>query len=113
MAVRAGNLRHCITFETFTNTPNDRGGFTRTVAGTITRWASIKPRTRPEVFETEQIKGIVSHDVMIRWTDDVAAFLKTEFTFRSRRFQVLGYADRDEKNELIMLLCMEVPADGT
>ena len=112
MAVQAGKLRHRITFEEIVETADGLGGVTTSVGTTTSLWASLMPKVKAEVFENEQIRGVVIHPVRIRFTTLVSDLLKTEFTFRGRRFKVLGIADNDEKQEFIDLLTTELPASG-
>lgn len=112
MAVRAGQLRHRVGFRVITRTANGRGGFTESLGAVVTLWAEIKPVLKMEVWENEQLRGSIDHQIKIRFTDDVSSFLTKRAEFRGRTFEIISFADNVEKNEFITMLAKEIPASG-
>jgi len=115
VTLRPGELRHRITFLTLTKTPDAGGGRAVVEHTEFTVWADIRPASRNEVFEGEQVRGTVTHDVLIRDSSEVQALNLVECRISfdtSRRFEVLAVARPAERGALVRLRCREVPYDG-
>lgn len=112
VGVCVGDLRHRIEFfDKAAGTSDGMGGeSTPTPVSIATLWAAVKPKIKTEVFENEDIRGIVTHSVFIRFTTAVSDFMERTFTFRGRSFEIIGYRDIDEAQVLIELLATEMTA---
>ena len=64
--MRAGKLRHRVTFEEATDVPRSSGARTKVWNEVGTRWASVDPLTGKEVLTAAQVAARVSHKITIR-----------------------------------------------
>jgi len=64
--MRAGKLRHRITFQQATDVPRVSGQRGKVWDDVGTRWASIDPLTGKEALNAAQVQARVSHKITIR-----------------------------------------------
>lgn len=106
--MRSGALRHPITVQTLTATPDDMGGETRSWGTHVTSWAEIVPAGAKERWFGDQIEANISHRVTMRFQSGITP--KMRVLFESRVFQIRGVVNRDERSIYLDLMCEEGPA---
>lgn len=98
MAVKIADLKHRITFQQLTNTPDGQGGFTEAwanIASVPEVWAKVEPVSASERFFSQQIQPLVTHKVTIRWRNDLNASMR--ISHEGRIFQIHGIRSLDEE----------------
>jgi SPP1 family predicted phage head-tail adaptor len=110
MPVVIGKLRHPVEIQAATETTNEYGEVERTWPGTVIDggnvWASITPITGNERFAgIQQVRPNVSHSIVIRFNGNVTP--KHRIKYGNRWFEIDAVLNRDERDELLELLCKE------
>ena len=107
--VRAGLLRHRLTFQTATETRDAQGGVTKTWVDTVTVWGDVAPIRAREYLNADQIRADITHQVIIRqypglttkqrmkWTDDGT----------DRYFHIESIIDMEERDRKLQIFCKE------
>ncbi len=108
LSVAIRDLRHRITFQNLSLTPDGQGGGTEVwtdIVDTPTVWAKIKPRSAAQRFYSQQIKMDVSHEIVVRFRSDLREGMR--IVHEGRFFQIHGIRNEDEKRFFTYLDCME------
>lgn len=103
--VRIGDLRHRVEIESAVRVSDDGGGATVTWAVVAEVWAAIWTRTSDETFEHDRLAGRATHDIWIRYRNDV----RPEMRIRSGSglFDVLGAIDVEDRGRWLKLPVLE------
>lgn len=97
-------LRHRVTIQSLTNTPDNQGGFSTSWTDLATVWGKLEPVSANERLFGERVEYQRSHKCVIRSRSDVVASMR--ITFDSRTFQIKGVRRVDEQR-FFMLLDLE------
>uniref|UniRef100_A0A6M3J723 Putative head-tail joining protein n=1 Tax=viral metagenome TaxID=1070528 RepID=A0A6M3J723_9ZZZZ len=104
-----GSLRHQVRLETPTETADGDGGYTTTWAllDPPVVWAAIEPASqqRLERVVANAVSSDTSHIVTIRYHSGVTT--KARVVFAGRTLSVVGVQNVQERNEILMLACVE------
>ena len=100
-----GRLRHRLTLETATPTPDGAGGVTLAWSAVASVWAEIVPLTADERAVGEGEADLTLHKIIIRRRDDVST--GDRFTLGSRAFRIKSVTDRQEDGRYLVCLCEE------
>ena len=101
----AGKLRHSITIERETITPDDSGGQDIEWTTNKTLKAFIKPKSGNERLRGMQLESPTTHAVFIRYTADI---LTTDrVNFGGRLMQIRSVINIEERSKWIELGCEE------
>ena len=104
--MNAGDLRHRVTIQSKTDTPDGMAGFTTTWATFATVFGAIWPTSAKELILNQQLRGTVTHRVRIRYLAGVTSGMK--ILFGSRIFNIVGPPiDHEERHEYMDLICTE------
>lgn len=106
MAMRAGQLRHQIVLQrrTMARTANSAEmAETWTSVGTV--WANVEPLSGSELLRAQQTQAETTHQVTIRHFDELTP--RDRVRFGTRLFEILSIVNRDERNEMLTLQCVE------
>lgn len=101
----AGKLRHSITWQEKTQTPDGGGGYTYTTSDTATMRAYIKPVSTNERFFAQRIESDVTHKIFIRYRTDLNPAMRIKFG--ARFFQVKGFINIEEQNKWLEISAVE------
>lgn len=104
--MRIGDLCHRISLQTASRTSDGGGGSTVSWTTSVTVWASIEPANGREPYIANQLNGQVSHKITIRYRSGVTTGYRV--LFGTRTFDVQAVLNKDERNELMTLYCLEV-----
>jgi len=94
-------LRHRLTIEQLSNTPDSQGGFATTWSTLATVWGKVEPVKSSERLFAQRIEYQRSHVAWIRNRSDVTTSMR--ITFNSRTFQIKGVRRLDEKRFWLIL----------
>jgi len=108
MAPRLGALRHRVTIEAPTRTADEGGGAVIAWQAVASVWAEIQPKSGREVFESDQLGGRVTHDVRLRFRDDVTA--KMRILNAGRLFDIRYVARVGMHGQWLICACEEMTA---
>jgi len=94
--MRAGNLRHKITFQQLTVANDTWGHSNETWTDEVTTFAAIWPLRGTERLEAAKLDNEVSHKIRIRYKKGLHP--KMRIKFGTRYFNVLSIINPDERN---------------
>ena len=103
--MRAGNLKHKIIIQTYSETQNDFGEVTKSWDDFKTAYASIVPISAKEFFK-DGVQAIATHKIEIRYLKDIKP--KMRVIFGTREFNITGVLDIREAHKTLQLMCSEV-----
>lgn len=103
--MKAGDLRHRITFQYQTKVADGMGGFATTWTDAATVWAALWPTSANEVIAANATSMVVSHRIRIRYRSVLKASWRIKFG--NRYFSIVGIINPNEKGELLDLMCKE------
>ena len=104
---KIGDLRHLITIQNSTNTSDDAGGFTQAYSDTASVFASITPVKGSEQYsdgsQAMQIENPITHEIFIRYRDDITIANSSKIVFGSREFNIRSILNLEEKNRFMKI----------
>lgn len=100
-----GKMRHRITIQQPSDTPDGIGGNTRTWTTFATVWASIEPLNAFQIFKAQHLEHRVTHKVMIRYLAGLTSDMR--ISYDSRIFGIEGIKDIDETKNYFELMVEE------
>lgn len=103
--VSASELRHRVTFQDKTVTPDGAGGQTEEWAVVASAWAKIEPVKSYERFVALQTETHVSHKITIRYNPIVTTAKR--ILFDGRVFDITGVINVNEDNVAMVITAME------
>jgi SPP1 family predicted phage head-tail adaptor len=101
--MKAGRLRHRITFQRDDGNPDGIGGNAPNWVDFLTVWASVEPLSSRELVQGAMIRPDTTHTVRIRYRTGLHAAMR--FTWQGRIFNLTGPPLNTEEigRELVML----------
>lgn len=106
--MQAGTLRHIITIQEKTRTPDGMGGHDETwadVAGCETVPAAIWPISSTETLDQMKLEDQITHRIRIRYRSGLTTAMRV--VFGSRIFELVSMINREERNISLDLLATE------
>ena len=104
---KVGDLRHLISLQNSTNTSDGAGGFTQSYSTIADVFASINPKKGTETFsdgaQGMQVENPVTHEIFIRYRDDITINNTTKIVFGTREFNIRSILNLEEKNRLLKI----------
>ena len=102
----AGRLRHRVRIQRITNSTDGDGYPVQSYADMAERWASIDPLKQVERIEAQRVKGFTSHQIAMRFFDDIKN--ADRIVFKSRKFAIENVIDLGERNLETVVVAVEV-----
>lgn len=104
--MRAGSLRHLLRLQKDTGTTQAGDGhIAPTMTDQVTVPASIKTLSGRELFRAQQMQGETTHEIEIRWRDDVTTeWQGVEKNGAQRTFRFLAAYDPEERRRKLIIL---------
>jgi len=103
--MRAGELRHQIEIQRYTETTNDFGETLKQWTTIYTVKASVSPISAREFFASEKVNTEVTHKVFMRYVSGLTP--ADRILFNDRIFNIKSIINYKEKNISLQLLCTE------
>jgi SPP1 family predicted phage head-tail adaptor len=104
---KIGDLRHLVSLQNSTNTSDGAGGFTQSYSTIADVFASINPKKGNEIFsdgaQGMQVENPVTHEIFIRYRDDVTISNTTKIVFGTREFNIRSILNLEEKNRFLKI----------
>lgn len=91
MAIAAGELRHRVTLQGWTETRDEYGASIRTWHDVATVWAKVTPVFARERNAAPQVMPVRQFTILIRWRDDVTSDMR--LVYRGEQLQIVGIAE--------------------
>lgn len=108
--MRAGHLRHRLTFETKSTAQDSFGGEQDVWSASFEVWGSVQPLRGREFLESDQQQAAVSHKVRIRYRAGVVPTMRIKVVLDSRDpfyLQINDVIEPFVKGSEIELMCTE------
>lgn len=108
--MRAGDLRHRVTFQSRSAVTDTFGAQTDTWKNVTTVWADISPLSGRELMAAQAINVEISHKVEIRYQSLFAgpkAVAAMRILYGDRIFNIHASIDPDERRKSLELSCSE------
>ena len=104
---KIGDLRNLVSLQNSTNTSDGAGGFTQSYSTIADVFASIHPKKGNEIFsdgaQGMQVENPVTHEIFIRYRDDVTIKNTTKIVFGTREFNIRSILNLEEKNRFLKI----------
>lgn len=100
-----GTLRHRLTLEQTSLTPDGGGGVTENWVQVAQVWGEIEPLKGRERVEAARIAGRHMYDISLRFRDDVEPAMR--FRLGVRIFHILSTEDVSGRGKWLKALCEE------
>lgn len=101
-----GRLRHRITIEQLTQTPDGAGGYTEAWTTFATVWSSVDPIGGKEYFAAKQVQSEATHKIRLRYRVGITPDMR--INFGGRLFGIESVINWEERNRELILMCSEV-----
>jgi SPP1 family predicted phage head-tail adaptor len=112
--MRAGDLRHRVTFQR-RSTIEDDNGETAGWVDVVTVHASVSPLSGRELLTAQTMNAEISHQVVVRFHSALSAPIKVaamRILFGDRVFNVHTCMNVDERNRELIMMAAEGLTDG-
>lgn len=103
--IRIGDLRQRIVIEAVTLTGDGGGGVDEVWVPVADVWAAVLPLSGSERVEADAISGRLSHEVWMRFRDDVAPDMR--FRMGTRVFDIRVVMNIEERQRFLRLFAEE------
>jgi SPP1 family predicted phage head-tail adaptor len=113
--ISPGQLRHQVDVQQRSTSQDAMGQQLTTWASVATTWAKIEPYQAKEQVQANQVQAEVSHRITLRHRaifDDPQAAATYRLVFKSRKFNINGAMNLEERGRYSVLLCTEGRSDG-
>ena len=110
MRINAGELRNLVALQNYDETRSASGHPTRTYATYASIWAKFRTLSGTERMAAQQVSGIITHEVTIRYRTDV--HVDHRILWGTRYFDIKDVRNVDEQNEQIRILVTEIEVAG-
>lgn len=107
LPVRIGAIRHRLTLQTVNDTADSQGGFVKAWTDTATVWGSLEPLSGRERLQAQQVQGLVTHKVRIRYRSSVTVTASMRVKFGTRTFNIREIRNAEERNVYLDLMVEE------
>ncbi|WP_442965062.1 phage head closure protein [Pseudomonas sp. JS3066] len=108
--MRAGKLRHRITFQARQLGADDFGQPSQSWLEIATVWASVEPISGRELLAAQQVHGETTHRIRCRYLEGITSSARV--LFGSRVFDIQTLINSDELGASLEILAKEGPTDG-
>jgi SPP1 family predicted phage head-tail adaptor len=98
-------MRHRITIERATKTPDGAGGSTQTWIPIATVWADVKPVSGNERYQSMRVEADVSHTILTRYRSDILP--SDRAIFDGRQMQIKSVINIEERNRYLEIKAVE------
>ncbi len=103
--IRAGELRHKVTIQNYTTSPNAVSEPVKTWADYATVWASIEPIRGKEFWDSQQVNAEITGKIKLRYLSGITSKMRVKY--ETRIFEILSVINPGEKNRELQLMVKE------
>ena len=105
MANSIGKMRYRVKVERATNTRDAGGGISQAFNPVTFIYANIKPTSATSSYRQGMVQEKVTHEVTIRYMTNIDT--NSLITVGTRKFNIRGIVNVDERDRFLKLLCEE------
>ena len=110
--MKAGSLRHRITFQSQGRTRDSYGGETVVWSDEVTVWAQVHPISGSEYFKTQEVQSQVTHNIRIRYprSFDIKPTWRIKFLAQTevyKYFDIVSIINPEERNIYLDIMAKE------
>ena len=103
--IHAGKLRNQIQLQRQELTTDGAGGWEKDWTTYATVWAYVKPLSGTEGFVGMQVEDSITHEIAIRYLEDVRA--ADRVLFHEREMNIKEVINKEERDRWIVMRCQE------
>ncbi len=103
--MKAGELKHRLTFRKVTRATNSMGESVETYVDHCTVWGSVHPLTGRRYFEAQQVDAEVSGEIRIRYRSDILATM--QILFGTKTLEIVSLVNTLEANRELVIYYKE------
>ncbi len=104
-AIKIGDMRHRITFQSGAEIEDEHHGHTIQWNNIATVWAKVDPVSGNEFYYSQQLKNTITHKITIRYRNDINVEMR--IIFETRVMKIESMINLEEGNRFILLRCEE------
>jgi len=86
--MKAGNLRHLVSFEKYVETFNEYGEPVKTYQEFMKGWAEIRPLLGQEQFNEKEYHTLQTHRIQVRYRPGLEQTMR--IVYKNRKFELVG-----------------------
>lgn len=102
-------MRHRITVQSLTETPDDYGQLIKSWTTLGTFWANVRSPTGREALNAAQLKAELTDVIEMRWVgNDYPILPSMQVLFRGRTLKIESVTDPDNRRRQYLLQCREI-----
>lgn len=105
LKITTGELRHRVTIQGTTAVQDSSASYSESWSDLVTTWARVRPMNGREYFAAHQEQSAVTHEIVMRFRRGVNTAMRLKFD--SRIFDIESVINYDERNEWMIIYCME------
>ena len=105
LTISAGQLRHRLAVQTFSESRDSQGGVTKSWSTDSTVWGSIRPLSGKELVSAQQVDAKVTHKIEIRYYSGLDTTYRIQND--SRTFNIIQVLNLAERDKLMVILAVE------
>lgn len=108
--MRAGELRHLLTFQAKSTAQDELGEPINAWVDVLTCWGKVSPTTGRERLAAQAVQSSVTHSVTVRYAPQFAdpkAVAAMRILFGARIFDIHDSINEDERNRMVTLMAEE------
>ena len=102
-----GKMRHSLTIQAQSRSNDTAGGARRTYSTLATVWGSIEPVGGNLRLYGDQIEGVSTHKITIRYRSDVTTKHRINYSADSRIFKINRILNLGTRDRYLEMLCEE------
>lgn len=103
--MQAGKLRHRVTIQNFTESPDATGQVINTFANLVTVWARVSPKSGVEKTNEGTSNIQLTYEVEIRYTGDIDPTYR--LVYGSKILNIKSSVNLEDRDRTILLICTE------
>jgi len=103
--ISAGDLRHRLAIQSYSEARDAVGGITKTWTTAITVWGSVRPMSGNELAIAKQIDERVTHKIVIRHYSSLDTTYR--ITHDSRTFNIVNILNLQERDKMQVITAIE------
>lgn len=104
-AVKIGDMRHRILFQSGTKIEDEHQGHTIRWNDVAVVWAIVEPISGNEFYYSQQLKNTITHKITVRYRADINVEMR--IIFEKRIMKIESMINLEEGNRFLLLRCEE------
>lgn len=105
--IAAGEMRQRVQIQELAETQDEYGQPQKSFGTVYTSWASIRPASGRGLVNSEQLKSVVSHMIIMRYNPELTLDPTYRIKFGTRVFNIEAIVNIAERGKKTVALCSE------